>query len=216
MNSIMVYKRKLGHFKVCFNNKLLYVRCTKCANSSLYDLFYHQNGFNKKTFKEKEEFDRFVNSFRGYKFGIIRNPLSRLLSAFYDKIDMSKTKHRKYIEGVYKSWYKMGMRYNSTLNDLIDKIYDIPDYAIDHHLSSQSFRYLDKNNRLLVDKLVPIEKLPNFLKVLRRNWKIKGKLFHMNRSANSRHYKTILTSKVHIQKFKRRYRKDFELTGYKF
>ena len=199
-----------------YNEELMYIRCTKCANSSLTDFFLN-NDFRLLLPKSRKQHIDIIRQFSGEVIAVIRNPFSRLVSSFFDKMNpnVGIDDASVYIKNVFPSWYKIGIRHDTNIDQFVKIISDVPDYKIDHHLSSQSFRYLDKNNRLLINRLIPIEKLSEEIENLKDKYRLDGEVTKKNK-VNHPSYSDILTNQSTMDRIYQRYKMDFEITSYKF
>lgn len=188
-------------------NKAIYFPIEKVATRTLYDTFNRERPI--KFARKKNFYKKYKNYF---KFAFVRNPYSRLVSCYRDKI-LSKEDQEMVI--------KNGFYRNMPFDDFVREVSLTPDIRADQHIKSQSFSLLDRNNNLLVDEVFKFEDLEKDIgKVCKKiNMPIPEKIGHKNRSHDKKNpnknymdYYTLETKKL-VQK---RYRKDFELFGYDF
>lgn len=204
----------------------IYVTIPKTGCTSVKKFFSNHYGWKEVENvhnPESEIYSHIVNEditsekYNGYfKFAFVRNPFSRLYSAYKSKIKPGIV-HPKYIDGVEMGLYKMGLRKEHTFLQFVDLICSIPDELCDPHVKSQwQFIYND-DGRCIVNELYRFENFSTEL--LRVAMKLgillnSDKIPHENKAqANHAEYKGLYNDYT-IDAVAKRYDKDFELFEY--
>jgi dermatan 4-sulfotransferase 1 len=139
-----------------------------------------------------------------FLFGFVRNPLTRILSCYKNKV----VDHRNSGKNIFSN-HRIDI--NMDFTGFVDTIVRIPDKHIDRHLRSQSWFLSDKDG-LLVNFTGKIE---NFSE----DWEYISSKFglpepaHRNKSRDSEKLSAVC-SKATVEKLIDRYATDIELFGY--
>ena len=90
--------------------------------------------------------------FEGYfKFTFVRNPFSRLYSAYKSKVSAGVA-GPKYIDGVELGLYRMGVRRGHSFKQFVELLSSLPDEACDPHVKPQWHFVMAEDGQLLVDQ----------------------------------------------------------------
>ena len=87
-----------------------------------------------------------------YKFAFIRDPFSRLYSAYKSKI-FPNLDLPHLIDGVERGLYNMGIRKNHTFEQFVDIIYDTDNLFLDPHVKPQFCFLLNTDGEIVVDEI---------------------------------------------------------------
>ncbi len=141
-----------------------------------------------------------------FKFTFVRNPHARVVSCYEHWIKKATNPNIS----LYKEFRK-----NMSFEEFVKALSKIPDNASDGHFRSQHTFITDKKGNLLVDFIGKVEHINrDFKKVCEKTGMSYKKLSRINKKTNKNYKKYYdKETKKLIQK---RYKKDFELFGYKF
>lgn len=199
-----IFKRKYYKARILPGKKAIYFPIEKVATRSLLGIF---DPSNKKIKPIKKDFFKKYKNY--FKFAFVRNPYDRLVSCYEDKIMSDREKEDLIIKnGLYK---KMPFK------EFVRAICSIPDIRADQHIKSQSFFITDQNENLLVDFIGKFENLENDYKKVCKIIGIKKlkKLPTKNKSKRKKDYREYYGEETKKLVYER-YKKDFEILGYKF
>jgi chondroitin 4-sulfotransferase 11 len=134
-----------------------------------------------------------------FKFSIVRNPIDRIVSEYYwTPLDLG---------------HKNGKTFEEFLKNveliIKNKSFYITEYH-DHFIPQSNF-ILDKNNRLMVDKVYRFEKMNEIEKyIIKLGKKNKKKIKRMQKNKNKEYiFKRYKPNKKQIQKIYELYKRDF-------
>jgi len=150
-------------------------------------------------------------------FSFVRNPWSRLLSLYKQKVGTEATSTRM-IDGVYQGFVNHGIPIHSEMSfeEFCDVVCDIPDHRTDKHLQSQAYTLI-KNGQPIVGFIGKLERMNEDWKLLMEKVGLDYELPHFNRTQKkNEHYSSDYTSEALVQKVADRYREDIEHFGYEF
>jgi hypothetical protein len=139
-----------------------------------------------------------------YKFTFVRNPYLRLLSCYNNKYINGCNDEMKYYLGGYL--YRV-----NTFEEFVNKVIKIPTAIMDRHIIPQ-FNVIYKNNNCLVDYVGKFENISEDFGRLQKKYNFK-ELKYLNKSKDvnwEEFYTEELKEKVYLK-----YKKDFEIFGYK-
>lgn len=204
--------------------KGVYFPIYKSARTTFIDLF---NAIQEKDQKisgflsvfriRKSELDKkYADHFR---FTFVRNPYSRIVSCYKDKImnEARPTKHVKFatrISGASAPLMNTGNFFpGMSFKEFVREIARIPDDRADIHYRSQFCFVTDKNKRMLVDFVGKLENSAEDLKHVCEKLGIDTipELPHKNRTTQGYREYYDYETKALVQE---RYMRDFEIFGY--
>lgn len=200
-----------GRTKVVVWNafRLLYVRIPKSGNSSIRGSI--DGGINGRMSSSR---------IRGLSedlttFSFVRNPWSRLVSAYRQKVHEDYAS-KKMVNGVYRGFLDSGIpvHKNMSFDAFCEVVCDIPDSKTDKHLRSQS--------SFVIHKGVPIVSFLGKVETMERDWKnlmdrvgLDFKLAHLNHTGHQ-HYSSYFTDTSLIKLVGDRYAEDVHYFDYDF
>ncbi len=193
------------------HHKLLYVRIPKSGNVSIRKAI---DGHSERRMS-KTQIAGLANDWTGFSF--VRNPWSRLLSLYKQKVGEDGTSTRM-IDGVYEGFVKQGIPIRPGMNfeEFCDVVCEFPDHRTDKHLQSQAYT-LVKNGQPIVPFIGKLECMNEDWKVLMEKVGLDYELPHFNRTQQENdHYSSYYTTDTLIQKVADRYKDDVEYFGYEF
>jgi hypothetical protein len=162
-----------------------------------------------------EPFSRLEN-YQGYtRFAIVRDPLERVVSCYQEKIVQTKERGKRLRYG-FERYNRLLRRelfsLDMSLEDFIYTVTKIPDVFSDEHFRSQ-YMFLPRQPEHNVDFLIRLEEMDARLVELTQIagapvWPIRV----VNKSRAQNEIPPI--SPVCLAAFKKRYAKDYQLTGY--
>lgn len=151
-----------------------------------------------------------------YKFTFVRNPFSRIFSAFKNKVSPG-TESPAFIDGVGKGIYKMGVRSWDSFEDFVNIVCATPDRYCDPHVKPQWRYIVSDSGYLVVDELYKFEDFGREINRLLKKLDLmeeEARFPHKNRTQSNefeyiKHYNQRIAQKV-IDKYKI----DFKLFNY--
>jgi|GEM_PF-1692731 len=198
--------RKLKAF-VCEHEKVIFFPIPKCASSSILSLLQTNidnssviHGFSSPNGSYQYiDLDTFpLDDY--FKFSFCRDPFSRLLSLFKDKVGQGK-----WLDATAKS-----LRI-SRFHDFVNFVTCCPDAIADAHFESQHRFITDSKGRVVVDFLGNLETFSEDWNKLKEIGPIFANAYHLNKSKSSQDklqmYKKLLPA---VQK---RYQYDYAMRG---
>lgn len=151
-----------------------------------------------------------------YRFTFVRNPFSRLYSAFKSKVRPGVVS-AKWIDGVEVGLYKMGVRKDHSFNQFVRLMASIPDELADPHVKSQWQFIVAEDGTLLIDEWFFFEAFPDDFRLLLKRLGFtvnSSQLPHENRTqATPGEYAGAYDDET-AQLVIARYDQDFRLFGY--
>ena len=181
-------------------HKAIYIPVAKTACTSLRKLFLNM-GFETVKYEKN-----FIKNSGWYIFTFVRNPYDRLVSCYINKIIKEKCG--------FASTSKL-FKKDMSFKEFVDAVHSIPDKKSDPHIKSQ-YATLVLNGKLPPRFIGKFENLEEDYNKVCKEIGIKKplKLIHENKS------KTKRNKEYYDKKIKKlvqeRYKKDFEIFGYKF
>jgi hypothetical protein len=163
-----------------------------------------------KKYKMKEYYSDY------FKFTFVRNPWSRVVSCYNDKINYDPghvyERYKNPFIGYLKKMkvYSEGMSFDR----FVEVICDIPDELSEAHFRSQHRFFTDESGNVLVDFIGRFEQLDTDFELVSNKMGIRTELPHV-RPGKSRKYKDYYTKKS-ARLVERRYELDIEMSGYRF
>ena len=151
-----------------------------------------------------------------YKFSFVRNPFSRLYSAFKDKIKPG-IEHPVFIDCVEIGLYKLGLRKEHSFSQFVNLVCSTPSELLDLHVKPQWQFIFTSDNEKIVNDLYRFEDFSAEMLRLTQRLGIHIKLEdipHENRAqVRLDEYKQFYDIDT-ITAVAKRYDKDFEIFGY--
>lgn len=158
------------------DKKLLYIVISKVACTSIKATIGKNYGIQSNESRgldihTKKEWNRIFGKLNKpysdyFKFTFVRNPFSRLVSCYNDRV-ITKTPDHSYH---FKS-YPISIPPNISFSDFIHRIVNIPDYLADRHFKSQSYS-IYRNDTITPDFIGKLESLSE-------DWKKIANLFQL-------------------------------------
>lgn len=161
-----------------------------------------------------------------FKFAIVRNPFSRLLSCYRNKIRTDIDDRPNFVGGVHKEFLKFGrdpglrrygrFRRDMGFDEFIEVVSGIPDEHADRHFRAQCAYLCAPDGSLLPDYLGKFERLGEELEYIFRRIGLEPKaLPRLVDSGTGNQYREQFTE--HGRRLVcKRYGRDLELLGYEF
>jgi SAM-dependent methyltransferase len=149
--------------------KTIFIPNYKCGFASFrrfcFDNFDEFNGYDRDNSSSLNQFIDFSNSDenRYFVFSIIRNPISRFKSLYFDKF--CKPDNHINVKSFLAPFCSLLGKSNLTPNDVLDVIVEIPDEYSDAHWKSQ-YHNTTHHGRTLVDFYVRMEQIEEDLNAL--------------------------------------------------
>lgn len=207
--------------------KTIYFPIAKAACTSFKKVFAGELGLAVKgdnpeemihrlefPFARREEFD---NKYKDYfKFAVVRNPFSRLVSVYLNKVVDFENKTDYRLSPVIECLKRMG-KYKKGISfaDFVKAVVDIPDEEIEGHLCSQYFYLINEKGDLIVDFVARFENLDHDLLFIKEKMNFPGlDLPHLMKTKHKDwrdYYNEDLRRLV-----EERYKKDLDIFSYKF
>lgn len=205
--------------------KFVWLSIPKAASRSLITALYRKPEGNFETIEYHMSTDRLfiqypeINDY--FKFAFVRNPWSRIVSTYKNKIFNDDENVKKHIINKHKGLYT-GMPFEKFIKFLLSKAGQ--DRYSDRHWISQ-YKLLEKNNKIYLDYLGKMENIEDDLRNICNNigipelkignlntrfgWdssKIKGKEYYYRNFYNEKTKKMV----------EKRYEKDINLFKYEY
>lgn len=166
---------------ISYEKKIIYSRIPKSACSTIrkiiaesegkeyYPNWYIINGEHKQTKFDKINVSEFNNPKYNdfFKFTFIRNPLSRLISCYYDKVLAVKSMpDSPFVKnGVYFMFQKYGIDFkNLSFDGFVDFVCDLSEIDSDAHFKSQHLFMSDPES---YDFIGTVENFDSDIKVIK-------------------------------------------------
>lgn len=196
---------ELKKTKALLKYRAIYYPIPKCANSTL------KKGFKKPFYSVPLlDYKRFIHNEEFFKFTFVRNPYDRIVSLYEDKINVEES-DLDYFRDRKEFYPQMSFK------EFVKVISKIPDEEADRHFKSLSDFITDENGEGFLNFIGTVENIQEDYKTICDILEIKNPepLPHIRKSKRKKDYREYYDeeTKKLIQK---RYKKDFELLGYKF
>ena len=206
-------------FYVYDDRKLVYIEVPKAGCTSIKATIGRYYGSRKMGGGLKEsshlrvERGALPQSLQGYfKFSFVRNPFSRLVSCYLDKIYRFRQSGDVYAASAFRR-----LPTDISFSNFVYEISKIPDYWADHHFKSQ-YAILYRRGRLLADWVGRLENIDRDWEELASRFDlIRGIEFHKSTQDLGPYedYRSYYTQEL-IELVYQRYRQDFEVFGYPY
>lgn len=169
--------------------------------------------FMRRDFSKEELKDYFI-------FSIVRNPFSRILSAFTSKVTPFKGKNTPFlVNGVQKAlnvFYGDSFYGGMTFKQYLKNLSEIPDEYADEHFRSQHTFVFDTNSNQLADYVGKLENLGEEIRYLNEKFNFPFEnIGHFGNRSIHKHYSYYYDDEM-IDIMKKRYVKDLELFEYQY
>lgn len=159
-----------------------------------------------------------VGRYKGYySFAFVRNPWSRLVSCYHDKVDPKEISEDLNPRGAAAVMLQAGTpTSHATFEDFVRAVHRTPDETSNRHFRSQHTFLTDRNGNLLPDHVFRFENLVEEFNALTERLGLpeQTKLPHRNPSSK-RPYQDYYTDDLR-RLVADRYQRDIELFGYEF
>lgn len=216
LNNVLKYGRD-GYSKYVVNkdSKLVFLGIPKGANSSIKVAMFHLDcGDDQSVHKVMSQFtyNQYLNRDDKdlYCFSVVRNPFDRLVSCYYDKVQMLGTGKNNVLYH-YLFGYLRGV---SDFASFIRKVSALPDFIMNRHFAPQYYMLYYRSGKCKADFIGKYENLEEDLRPIMEKYNF-APLPHYNSSNKGkkrdwRDSYTLETAEIVHRKFK----KDFEAFGY--
>jgi len=168
---------------------------------SSFEAFEDDNSLHIK----QDEIRHFVGD--DYIFAFCRHPLSRLYSAYVNKITDAKSAGRRNIFQCH------GITLDMSFSDFVKRVCLIPDHKIDRHLRSQAWFLCDSHGHLIPDYIGHLEAFADHWRELQTKIQSLSDLPHKNKGSHGSDYMSFYTPETE-ELARERYAADFRLLGY--
>ena len=181
------------------SSKLLFIHIPKTGGSAI------QKHSKVKTIGHFQSLEQNYVRNKDYKFTVVRNPYSRLVSAYYylknggskNSLDLS---YQKILEN-YKTFPDFVENFDKHINEIV-------------HLRPQhEFVTKKGSNKILVDKVLHTESLDEEYKQLCKKFELNCDAIPLTNTSKHKDYKSYYTPELYEKVFKV-YQKDFEVFDY--
>jgi len=172
-------------------------------------------GGAKKARMSAPEILRLDDSWTAFSF--VRNPWSRLVSAFIQKAGDNPTSARV-VDGIYQGFIDKGIpiRANMSFEEFCEVVCDIPDKKTDKHLCSQS-SFLIYKRKPIVPFIGKIERMAEDWSRLLQQVGLENELPHINRTGKKGgHYSHFYKNDSIVKLVGDRYADDIRYFNYDF
>jgi len=160
-----------------------------------------------------------LDQLQGYRsFMIVRNPWSRILSAYRDKIVGGQERHGEIHDGLLRYNRILGRRVfwsGMQFSDFVRAVRGIPDFMADEHFRSQHRMASAPGSGLVVDEWIRLENLSSALDVFLPKHLPRPLDLPMANRTSGPDYHEMYTDEL-VMDVEERYRRDVELFGYAF
>ena len=202
--------RILGDLKVVAwpEHRVIYVRVPKSGNTSISKAIPDGE-------KRRVSSRRLARTRPGWLvFSFVRNPWSRLVSTYCQKVDLETANPAKMIDGVYKGFRELGMpvRPDMSFEEFAELVCGLPDDKTDKHLRSQC-SFLVRDGRVVPEFVGRVETMNEDWDRMAKQAGVSFNLPHLNRTRHDR-TASYYTSAHLCNLVGDRYREDVERFGY--
>lgn len=166
------------------------------------------------TLKQVGNLNKFLKRKDIFRFTFVRNPYSRLLSAYLDKVVKNMPPKQNILKHYGKNW-KEHRDFFVSFDDFVDIICDMKVEEMDQHWRNQYYQTF--SHTINYDFIGYFERLNSDLEILNRNFR--GRLLHnmksvqVHRTSSSEKLNKYYTKSIQ-EKVYNKYEKDFEVFGY--
>lgn len=200
----------------CTSTKAHIVKNLGLPQTVVFPKDVHEPGIYDYPFTSDEELTATFHSY--LRFCIIRNPWSRLVSCFKDKVKPTPINNYLYKNGVHVRFICLSSKFQSGMSfeDFVDVICQIPDSKADAHFRSQLYDIVTLKGKLRVNYIAKLENLDKHFEVINR---LAGMSFEefpiLNTTDKKKPYTDYYSPKI-IEKVRKRYAGDIQLFNYQF
>lgn len=205
----LLYRRKNKNPYIKPNHKLkcIFIHIPKVAGISIEEAIFGAKVGHKKIINYKYYNPIAFKTY--YKFTFVRNPLDRMVSAFF----FLKKGGRNSAD---KRWAEENLANINTFNDLAYKMMNNKEFQ-NKILSWQHFRpqytyIIDEDNQIPMDFIGKFENINNDFELLIKNLNIEARLPHKNK--NDRYHFSYYYNDETIEFVSNLYEKDIQFFGY--
>ena len=191
-----------------YRNKVLFIHIPKAAGISVYKGLFDIDSFGHYDFKRYQKYFLNFQFKKLYKFTIVRNPYTRLQSAFHylkagGRGVASDIEYQQMLKGV-----------NDFDEFILEWLNESNMEKIDHFRTQSSYLYNLKKH-IKLDFIGKFEDLDSDYKIVSRKVNSAKQLPMMNKNPNLFYFNSISSSKTVIDKINRLYQEDFVNFDYK-
>jgi hypothetical protein len=163
-----------------------------------------------KKYKIKDDYSDY------FKFAFVRNPWSRLVSCYNDKINYDKGHVYERYDNSFINYLKKMKVFSREMSfdRFVEVICDIPDEFAEAHFRSQYTFLTDQNGNILTDFIGYFEHLHADFEFISKKLGTNIELPHI-RQGKARSYTDYYTNKS-VRLVERRYEQDIEMFGYRY
>lgn len=190
-------------------HRLLYVRIPKSGNSSVLAAIDGVSKCRMSAARIARMNDRWTC------FSFVRNPWSRLVSSYRQKVSAEATS-RRIVDGVYQGFVDkdMPIHANMSFEEFCEIVCEFPDEKIDKHLQSQAYTLIRKG-KPIVAFIGKVEHMSDDWKIVMDKVGLSNELPHINRTGGE-HYSRYFTSDGLVNQIADRYADDIRYFDYDF
>ena len=201
--------KRSGRIVVWDSHRLVYIRVPKSANSSIRKSI--AGGVESRV--DITRLDKLYPDYLTFSF--VRNPWSRMVSAYTEKIRVEGTTEEKFVGGVHRGLLKMdpGFRVGMSFEEFVEMTCSFSDEKADKHLRSQCW-FLVRNGKVVADFVGRIENMQEDWQRLAERAGFSESIGHWNKSRHG-HYTEFYDDRL-SRLVGERYRNDVETFGYRY
>lgn len=211
------YFRYMNKINVYDNLNLIYYSVSKVANTSIKYCLSNKAGMvddlqdpqDIHTLLKENGVARISspdNSNKFFKFSVVRNPFSRVVSCYKNKVKDTEMRQKDYDSYYFISKYPRLIYKGMSFEKFVSRIFRIPEYFAEKHFESQ-YNFLYKDGKCLVDYIGKLENIDEDFEYVRKKFDLDSLPKHNTTSNdNWRDYYSLETA----EKVYKRYKKDFD------
>jgi hypothetical protein len=190
-------------------HRLLYVRIPKSGNTSVLAAIDGSRSCRISAARIARMNDRWTC------FSFVRNPWSRLVSTYRQKVSADATS-RGMVDGVFQGFLDKGMaiRANMPFEEFCEIVCEFPDEKIEKHLQSQAYTLILKG-KPIVPFIGKVEHMKDDWKIVMDKVGLSNEMLHLNRTSGQ-HYSSYFTSDGLVNAIADRYADDIRYFEYDF
>ncbi len=200
----------------CTSMKAHLVKTLDLPQSIIYPEDVHGPGvYDYPTVIDEE----LVSTYKSYlRFCIIRNPWSRLLSCYKNKVRGPEVNNHIYKNGVNANFAKISNEFKGGMSfaDFVELVCTIPDSIADRHFRSQLYDMVTETGELRINYIAKLENLNQHLDEIHQ---LTGMPFddfpRLNKTSKKQAYTDFYTPDL-IEKVSERFKGDIELFDYQY